>query len=92
MRGDRDRARRKRLRYPRSHTLTQRALAPAARAGLLTCPRCGRRILPGEAFDLDHRDDGKGYLGMSHASCNRSAGGKRRHEKGPGPSREWLAW
>jgi len=25
-------------------------------------------------MDLDHRDDGAGYAGMAHASCNRKAG------------------
>jgi hypothetical protein len=51
------------------------------------CCRCGRPILPGEAVDLDHNDDGVGYLGWSHSHCNRSAGavkgnrlrGARRH-------------
>jgi hypothetical protein len=38
------------------------------------CPRCGRPMLAGQALDLDHTDDRAGYLGISHAGCNRRAG------------------
>jgi hypothetical protein len=31
-------------------------------------------MLPGQALDLDHTDDRAGWLGMSHATCNRRAG------------------
>ncbi|WP_139238407.1 hypothetical protein [Streptomyces aidingensis] len=31
-------------------------------------------MLLGDQLDLDHDDDGDGYLGWAHASCNRSAG------------------
>ena len=33
-------------------------------------------MLPGQPLDLDHTDDRAGYLGMSHATCNRRAGGQ----------------
>jgi hypothetical protein len=33
-------------------------------------------MLPGQALDLDHRDDRAGYLGMSHSTCNRQAGAR----------------
>jgi hypothetical protein len=34
-------------------------------------------MLPGQQLDLDHRPDGRGYRGMSHARCNRADGGRR---------------
>jgi hypothetical protein len=40
------------------------------------CSRCGLLMRPGQALDLDHRDDGAGWLGFSHAKCNRAAGGR----------------
>lgn len=41
------------------------------------CARCGGPMLADELLDLDHADDRGGYLGLSHASCNRSANGLR---------------
>ena len=38
------------------------------------CARCHELIGAGDAVDLDHADDGDGYLGFSHASCNARAG------------------
>lgn len=37
------------------------------------CYRCGKPMIAGQRFDLDHRDDGTGWA-WSHASCNRAAG------------------
>jgi hypothetical protein len=34
--------------------------------GQEACARCGELIEPWERFDLDHRDDRQGYLGVSH--------------------------
>lgn len=48
--------------------------------GEVDCARCGRRILLGQAWHLDHTDDRHGYLGPSHAACNTSAGGKAAHQ------------
>jgi hypothetical protein len=41
------------------------------------CVRCGRPIEAGDDVDLDHADDGNGYRGLAHASCNRRAGQQR---------------
>jgi hypothetical protein len=41
------------------------------------CHFCGRPMLPGQPLDLDHAPDGRGYRGVSHASCNRSDGGRK---------------
>jgi hypothetical protein len=38
------------------------------------CVRCGEQLLANQAVQLDHRDDGNGYLGYSHRSCNARAG------------------
>ena len=42
------------------------------------CVRCGLPIEDGQPVDLDHSDDGLGYRGLAHASCNRRAGAQRR--------------
>src|SRR5215207_5586411 len=61
--------------YAAAHQRLRRALLPSAVGS--GCVRCGLVILPGQAIDLDHQDDGFSYRGWSHASCNRSAGGRR---------------
>ena len=45
---------------------------------------CGQVMRAGDELDLDHNDDGNGYLGFSHARCNRQAGGRlgRARRKG----------
>jgi hypothetical protein len=50
----------------------------------------GGLIEPGSDWHLDHRDDRRGYLGASHARCNTVAGARKRWERGPGPSRDWV--
>jgi hypothetical protein len=60
--------------YGGPHQATRRALLPDAYGR--PCPRCGLPMLPGQALDLDHTDDRAGYLGMSHSTCNRRAGGR----------------
>lgn len=56
----------------RRHRLTRVLLKPEVEAGLHKCARCGNQIKPGQAWDLDHSNDRTGYLGPSHAGCNRS--------------------
>jgi hypothetical protein len=61
------------------------------------CARCGLPIAAGAEFDLDHTDDRAGYLGVSHRTCNRRAGGKngpavtnaRRRASEPKCVRSW---
>jgi hypothetical protein len=48
----------------------------------------GGLIVPGEPWDLDHRDDRRGYLGPAHSSCNRSAGARKRNAQ----TRRSRAW
>ena len=47
---------------------------PVVAAGDVRCARCNEVIGPGEEWQLDHRDDGRGWLGPSHKRCNLSAG------------------
>jgi hypothetical protein len=61
--------------YAGPHQAIRRALLPGAYG--TPCPRCGLPMLPGQALDLDHRDDRAGYLGCSHAKCNRAAGARK---------------
>lgn len=60
------------------------------------CARCGQPMYRTQELHLDHADgDRSRYLGLSHAACNLSAGGRRsghsRRESDvkPNPSRLW---
>lgn len=64
--------------YGGAHQALRRALAPVVAAGGVACSRCGRLIEQWQSWDLDHRDDRMGYLGPSHASCNRGEANRRR--------------
>jgi hypothetical protein len=66
-------------RYGPDHRALRRAMLPGAWG--TPCARCGRLMLYGEALDLDHRDDGAGYLGMSHRSCNSAAGARKGNRR-----------
>jgi hypothetical protein len=61
--------------YRGAHRAVRRAVLPYAYGQV--CHLCGRPMLPGQPLDLDHRPDGRGYRGMSHARCNRADGGRR---------------
>ena len=71
-------------RYGGSHSRLRRRVAQVVAGGRVRCARCGELIVPGrDLWDLDHSDDGKGYLGASHRVCNRST--SRRPEPTPSP-------
>jgi hypothetical protein len=75
--------------YGRDHKRERALWEKRIAAGGVTCarPDCGRPIVPGMLWDLDHTDDRSGYLGPSHRHCNRKAGAvkgnrQRRQRRG----------
>jgi hypothetical protein len=73
----------RRRRWGAQHRALRRKLKPVVARGFTACMRCGLTIKPGEAWDLDHADDGYGYLGPSHARCNRATAGRQRKVSRP---------
>lgn len=65
-------------RYGRAHRRLRQQWAPRVRAGLVDCARCGRRILPRDAWDLGHVDGTDHYQGPEHAECNRATAAHTR--------------
>jgi hypothetical protein len=65
--------------YTAAHDRLRARWKPKVERGLVDCARCGRRILPGDTWALDHTEDRTDYLGPSHAACNNSAGGRAAH-------------
>ena len=72
--------------YGSAHQRLRRAWARQVQAGLVCWARCGLRIPPGTPWDLDHTDDRRGYLGPSHATCNRAKAPRQERRI---HSREW---
>lgn len=64
--------------YGARHRSERELWAPLVASGAVRCARCRERINPGDPWDYDHRDDRSGYLGPSHASCNRATAGRER--------------
>jgi hypothetical protein len=60
--------------YGLEHQRERRAWEPKVQRGEVACSRCGRLIVPGEPWHLDHTDDRAGYLGPAHRDCNLRAG------------------
>lgn len=65
-------------RYGAEHQRARAAWAQRIANGARpSCARCGWPVLAGEAWDLDHAEDGLSYLGPAHMRCNRGAGGRK---------------
>lgn len=62
--------------YGAAHRALRAGVARVVEAGEAVCARCGKPILVGEDWDLDHGPDRSSYLGPSHRSCNRKAGAR----------------
>lgn len=63
--------------YGSPHVKARRAAAKQHRPTDL-CARCHRPLGPmGPWLHYDHTDARDGYLGFSHASCNRKAGARK---------------
>ncbi len=78
----RARAKTKARGYGGSHKRLRERWARVVAAGNAYCARCGGWLPPGAAWDLDHSDDRGGYIGPSHAACNRRAPNRRRAASG----------
>jgi hypothetical protein len=61
-------------RYGQAHRAMRARLTPLVARGTVACARCGQLIGSDEKWELDHRDDGHGWLGPSHQRCNARAG------------------
>lgn len=72
---ERDKARgtRQERGYGATHARLRAEWAPLVATGHVKCARCREPIAGDAAWDLDHTADRAGYLGPSHASCNRAA-------------------
>lgn len=57
-------------------------------AGQATCCLCGKWLVPGQPFDLDHVPGTDQYRGVACQSCNRHDGAVRGN-KMRGRSRRW---
>ena len=53
-------------------------------AGRASCPQCGRRIDPADAWDFGRSPDRSGYRGPEHAACDRARRAPRQTRGGQG--------
>jgi hypothetical protein len=76
-------------RYSYRHQELRKQVARLVAAGSAVCARCREPIVPGEPWDLDHADDGNGYLGPSHRACNRATAKAVTYEDDPANNVFW---
>ena len=67
-----------RLGYGNSHQKRRKAWAPVVALGHVPCRRCGKRIKPGQPWDLGHFDNRDLPTQPEHRSCNRGQPWRRR--------------
>jgi hypothetical protein len=79
-------------RYGHQHKKLREAVAAQVATGAVACARCGGLIVRGDAWDLDHADDGNGYLGPSHAACNRATASHGRIESYEDDPEQGIFW
>jgi hypothetical protein len=65
--------------YGAQHRSLRKRPAPMVEAGECVCPKCGKRIEPGEPFDLGHQDNGG--RAPEHRRCNRATVYKRARDR-----------
>ena len=76
----------KSAKYGSGHKKLRKQAALMVDAGLVNCARCGKRIEPGQRWDLGHDDHNPmAYNGPEHRWCNRATAG--RHDTRQ--SRDW---
>lgn len=64
--------------YGPEHDAERARWAPIVEAGLASCWRCGKRLIPGEPWDTGHDDhDRTKYRGPECLPCNRATAGRR---------------
>jgi hypothetical protein len=77
--------------YGQEHRAMRRAVAGVVTSGQAWCQKCGKPIVPGDAWDLGHSDDRRSWTGPEHAACNRRHGALKRWEQhvDPPPPPGW---
>jgi hypothetical protein len=77
------------LKYGTVHRQTRAVWRSRVARGDVILPEVWGPIRPGEPWDLDHRDDGRAYLGPSHSRCNRRTNRGREPALWDATSRIW---